>query len=320
MTRLAIVCPCYNEHEVLLQSAKRLEDLLDKLIRAGKISVGSFVLLVNDGSKDNTWQLISQLHAENPMFKGVNLARNVGVQCATLAGLMTAKDHCDAMITIDIDLQDDLKALEEMIDRFHDGYDIVYGVKVSREADPFLKKAMAITFYRLQRAMGIEIIYNHSEFRLLSKRTVEQLSHYSERNLYLRGLIPMIGYPATTVDDVISQRTAGKSKFTFKKLLMLAIDGITSFSTKPISLIVGAGLFCLLISIGIFIYVICSYVEHLSVPGWPSIMLSLWFIGGLLLVSIGIIGEYIGKIYIEVKHRPLYNIEKVLWEGNNEPK
>ena len=318
MMKLGIVCPCYNEHEVLLQSGERLTALLDGLVAKQKIAPDSFVLLVNDGSRDNTWQLIKQLHNDNRYFRGVNLAKNVGHQNAIMAGMMTAKDHCDAVITIDVDLQDDLSAIERMIDKYHEGYDIVYGVKVSRQGDSFLKKNTALMFYKFQQAMGVKAVYNHADFRLMSRRTLQQLSHFEERNLYLRGLIPMIGYPSTTVEDVISARTAGQSKYTLKKMFTLAADGITSFSTKPISLILTAGIFCLLVSVGMFIYVLCSYFEHLAVPGWPSIMLSIWFIGGLLLLSIGIIGEYIGKIYIEVKHRPLYNIESILWDKTDD--
>lgn len=318
MMKLGIVCPCYNEHEVLLESGERLTALLDGLVAKQKIAPDSFVLLVNDGSRDNTWQLIKQLHDTNHYFRGVNLAKNVGHQNAIMAGMMTAKDHCDAVITIDVDLQDDLSAIERMIDKYHEGYDIVYGVKVSRQGDSFLKKNTALMFYKFQQVMGVKAVYNHADFRLMSRRTLQQLSHFEERNLYLRGLIPMIGYQSATVEDVISLRTAGQSKYTLKKMFTLAADGITSFSTKPISLILTAGIFCLLVSVGMFIYVLCSYFEHLAVPGWPSIMLSIWFIGGLLLLSIGIIGEYIGKIYIEVKHRPLYNIESILWDKTDD--
>lgn len=318
MMKLGIVCPCYNEHEVLLESGERLTALLDGLVAKQKIAPDSFVLLVNDGSRDNTWQLIKQLHDDNHYFRGVNLAKNVGHQNAIMAGMMTAKDHCDAVITIDVDLQDDLSAIERMIDKYHEGYDIVYGVKVSRQGDSFLKKNTALMFYKFQQSMGVKAVYNHADFRLMSRRTLQQLSHFEERNLYLRGLIPMIGYQSATVEDVISPRTAGQSKYTLKKMFTLAADGITSFSTKPISLILTAGIFCLLVSVGMFIYVLCSYFEHLAVPGWPSIMLSIWFIGGLLLLSIGIIGEYIGKIYIEVKHRPLYNIESILWDKTDD--
>ena len=298
MMKLGIVCPCYNEHEVLLESGERLTALLDGLVAKQKIAPDSFVLWVNDGSRDNTWQLIKQLHDDNHYFRGVNLAKNVGHQNAIMAGMMTAKDHCDAVITIDVD--------------------IVYGVKVSRQGDSFLKKNTALMFYKFQQSMGVKAVYNHADFRLMSRRTLQQLSHFEERNLYLRGLIPMIGYQSATVEDVISPRTAGQSKYTLKKMFTLAADGITSFSTKPISLILTAGIFCLLVSVGMFIYVLCSYFEHLAVPGWPSIMLSIWFIGGLLLLSIGIIGEYIGKIYIEVKHRPLYNIESILLDKTDD--
>lgn len=318
MMKLGIVCPCYNEQEVLMWSAGQLTALLDSLVASQKISAGSFVILVNDGSRDNTWELITRLNRTNSYFKGINLSRNVGHQNAIMAGMMTAKDHCDAVITMDVDLQDDLGAIEQMIDRYLEGYDIVYGVKVSRKGDSFMKKHTAMAFYKLQHSMGVKSIYNHADFRLMSRRVLEQLSHYGERNLYLRGLIPMIGYRSTTVDDIISERTAGHSKYTLKKMLTLAIDGITSFSTKPISLIVGAGLCCLLVSVCMFIYVLCSYIEHLTVPGWPSLMLSIWFIGGLLLLSIGVIGEYIGKIYIEVKNRPLYHIDTVLWDEAKE--
>ena len=315
--KLAIVSPCYNEHEVLLESAGRLSALMDDLIARNKIAPDSFILFVNDGSRDNTWELISGLFEANPYVYGVNLAGNVGHQQAIMAGMMTAMNMSDAVITIDSDLQDDLKAVEEMVDRYSEGYDIVYGVKISRQADSFMKKHTALVFYKLQKSLGVKAIYNHADFRLLSKRALEQLSLYKERNLYLRGIVPLIGYKSTTVDDVISERMAGKSKYTFRKMLSLAIDGITSFSTKPISLIIGAGLFFLLISIVMTIYVLCSYWEHVAVPGWASLMLSLWFIASIILLSVGVIGQYIGKIYIEVKNRPLYNIETVLKDKKN---
>lgn len=310
--RLAIVSPCYNEHEVLPESARRMSALLDSLVEKGKISADSYILYVNDGSKDNTWEIIQTLFQTNPYVYGVNLAANVGHQRAIMAGMMTAKDRCDAVVTIDADLQDDIRAIEEMVDRFHEGYDIVYGVKVSREGDSFLKKTSALAFYKLQHAMGVKAVQNHADFRLMSRRALEELSRYSERNLYLRGLVPLIGYKTATVDDVISERMAGTSKYTLGKMLALAADGITSFSIKPISLILGAGFFFLFISIAMTIYVLCSYWEHLAVPGWASIMLSIWFIGSILLLAIGIIGQYLGKIYVEVKNRPLYNIETFL--------
>lgn len=312
MIKLAIVSPCYNEEEVLEQSAARLATLFEDLIAKGKISVDSFVLFVNDGSKDSTWNIIKQLHQTNPYVKGMNLARNVGHQNAIMAGMMTAKDWSDAVITIDADLQDDLNAIEGMIDAYTAGYDVVYGVKVSRQADPFLKRLSATAFYKLQRKMDVEAIYNHADFRFLSRRVLEQLSQYKERNLYLRGIIPLIGFPSTTVDDVISERTAGTSKYTLKKMLGLALDGITSFSVKPIYGIVYLGVIFVFISVLIGIYVLYSLISGTAEHGWASLMLSIWFVGGVVLLSIGAIGLYIGKIYKEVKHRPLYNVEEVL--------
>ena len=231
--------------------------------------------------------------------------------------MMAARERADVVVTIDADLQDDVEAIEEMINLYLEGCDIVYGVKTSREADPWLKRITAEGFYRLQQNMGINVIFNHTNFRLMSKRALEALSEYSERNLYLRGIIPQLGFRSAEVEDVIRERTAGESKYNYTKLLLLAVDGITSFSTKPISFIVGMGLFSLLISIVMAIYVLVSYVEHLSVPGWASLMLSLWFIGSMLLLSIGVVGQYIGKIYIEVKARPRYHIDQYLKHHDN---
>ena len=249
MIKLAIVSPCYNEEEVLEESTTRLTALFDDLVAKKKISADSFVLFVNDGSKDRTWSIIKQLHRTNPYIKGMNLARNVGHQYAIMAGMMTAKDWSDAVITIDADLQDDLNAIEEMIDAYTQGYDVVYGVKVSRQADPMLKRLSATAFYKLQHRMGVETIYNHADFRFLSRRVLEQLSHYQERNVYLRGIIPLLGFPSTTVDDVIRERTAGTSKYTVRKMFSLALDGITSFSVKPIYGIVYLGIIFVFISI-----------------------------------------------------------------------
>lgn len=317
MIKLAIVSPCYNEEEVLEQSAARLATLFDDLIAKEKISADSFVLFVNDGSKDSTWSIIKQLHQTNPYVKGMNLARNVGHQNAIMAGMMTAKDWSDAVITIDADLQDDLNAIEGMIDAYTAGYDVVYGVKVSRRADPLLKRLSATAFYKLQRKMDVEAIYNHADFRFLSRRVLEQLSQYKERNLYLRGIIPLIGFPSTTVDDVISERTAGTSKYTLRKMLGLALDGITSFSVKPIYGIVYLGVAFVFISILIGCYVLYSLISGTAEHGWASLMLSVWFVGGVVLLSIGAVGLYIGKIYKEVKRRPLYNVEEVLYDNQN---
>jgi glycosyltransferase involved in cell wall biosynthesis len=312
MIKLAIVSPCYNEEAVLEQSTIRLTRLIEELIAKKKISEDSFILYVNDGSRDNTWNIISHLHQVNKYVKGISLGRNSGHQNAIMAGMMTAKNLSDAVITIDSDLQDDLNAIEKMIDAYTEGYDVVYGVKSSRQADPFFKKFTALTFYKLQNKLGVETIYNHADFRFMSSRALEQLSRYQERNLYLRGIIPLLGFPSTTVDDVISERTAGVSKYTLKKMFGLALDGITSFSIKPIYAILYASIIFIIISICIATYVLYSVLFGTVEHGWASIMLSIWFVGGIILLSIGIVGVYIGKVYTEVKHRPRYNVEKSL--------
>lgn len=318
MIKLAIVCPCYNEEELLRHSAEQLTTLLNDLATKRKITPDSFVLLVNDGSSDRTWPIIRELNATNPYIKGVNLACNVGHQNAIMAGMMTAKKWSDAVITIDVDLQDDLQAVERMIDLHAGGYDIVYGIKVQRKADPALKRISAMAFYTFQRRMGVEHYYNHADFRLLSKRALYMLSGYQERNIYLRGLIPLLGLPSATVDDAIRERTAGVSKYTLRKMLSLALDGITSFSVKPIYCIVYSGGIFILISILIGFYVLYAVISGTAEHGWASLMLSIWFVGGAVLVSIGSIGVYIGKIYKEVKRRPLYNIEEILYENKKE--
>ena len=315
--KLIIVSPCYNEEAILRYSADTLTSFLKRVIALGKIAPSSRILYVNDGSRDRTWSLIEELHKDNSFVEGLSLAKNVGSELAVMAGMMVARERADIVVTIDADLQDDVESIEEMINHYLDGCDIVYGVKTSREADPWLKRITAEGFYRLQQNMGINVIFNHTNFRLMSKRALEALSEYSERNLYLRGIIPQLGFRSAEVEDVIRERTAGESKYNYTKLLLLAVDGITSFSTKPISFIVGMGLFSLLISIVMAIYVLVSYVEHLSVPGWASLMLSLWFIGSMLLLSIGVVGQYIGKIYIEVKARPRYHIDQYLKHHDN---
>ena len=315
--KLIIVSPCYNEEAILRYSADTLTSFLKRVIALGKIAPSSRILYVNDGSRDRTWSLIEELHKDNSFVDGLSLAKNVGSELAVMAGMMAARERADVVVTIDADLQDDVEAIEEMINHYLEGCDIVYGVKTSREADPWLKRITAEGFYRLQQNMGINVIFNHTNFRLMSKRALEALSEYSERNLYLRGIIPQLGFRSAEVEDVIRERTAGESKYNYTKLLLLAVDGITSFSTKPISFIVGMGLVSLLISIVMAIYVLVSYVEHLSVPGWASLMLSLWFIGSMLLLSIGVVGQYIGKIYIEVKARPRYHIDQYLKHHDN---
>lgn len=313
MITLGIISPCYNEEAVLEHSVLRIEALRAELIAKGKISADSFMLIVNDGSKDRSWEIITRLHAQHQWLKGVDLVANAGHQSAIMAGMMIAKDKCDAAITIDVDLQDDLQAIEQMIDCHTAGYEVVYGVKKCRKADSWLKRHSAMSFYKIQKAMGVTAVYNHADFRLMSRKAMELLSHYPERNLYLRGLIASLGLSATTVDDVLSPRYAGTSKYTVSKMLRLGIDGITSFSIRPIRLVFLMGGLCLLLSIGMVAYVLISYCQGHVISGWSSIMISIWFIGSLLLLSIGIVGEYVGKIYTEVKQRPLYVVHQVLW-------
>ena len=312
MIKLATVSPCYNEEEVLHQSVERLTALFERMIAEGLISDDSMMVFVNDGSRDHTWDIIRELHAQNRFVRGINLARNVGHQNAIMAGMMTAKEWADAVVTIDADLQDDIECIPQMVRHFEAGNDIVYGVKVSRKADPLMKRMSAMAFYKLQSSMGVESIYNHADFRLMSKRALQMLSGFEERNLYLRGLIPMIGLPSTTVDDVIGERQAGSSKYTLKKMLNLALDGITSFSTRPMQAIFHLGILFLLIACGIAVYVIHALITGTAVPGWSSLILSIWLVGGFILISLGITGTYIGKIYTEVKRRPLYNIQEIL--------
>lgn len=305
--RLALVLPCYNEEEVLDLSAKRLSELFSNLTEKGKISDDSFALFVNDGSKDSTWEIISRLHNEHPFVKGLSLAHNVGHQYAIMAGMMKAKDMSDAVVTIDADLQDDLACIEKMVDAYANGYDVVYGVKVKRNTDPWLKRISAQMFYKLQEKMGINIINNHADFRFLSKRVLEVLSRYPERNLYLRGVIPQIGFPSTIVDDHLSERQAGESKYTLSKMLDLAFDGITSFSIKPLYYVTLTGVIFIFSSILITIYVVYSLVSGTAEHGWASLILSVWFVGGVILIALGMVGTYVGKIYGETKQRPRYN-------------
>lgn len=313
MIRLAIVCPCYNEEEVINSSADKLRDLLSRLSEQKKVTDDSFVLFVNDGSRDRTWELIKALHDSDPThFKGIDLAHNAGHQKAILAGMMAAVRTADAVVTVDVDLQDDIEAIGKMIDAYEQGYDVVYGVKVSRKADPAMKRLTAVAFYKLQRKLGVETVYNHADFRFMSRRVVEELAKYEERNLYLRGIIPMIGFRSTTVDDVIGEREAGESKYTLSKMLTLALNGITSFSVKPIYSILSTGMVFVFVAIGIGIYVLASLISGTAEHGWASLMLSVWFVGGIILLAIGVVGLYIGRIFIEVKRRPLYHIREEL--------
>ena len=313
MDKLAIVVPCYNEEAVLKIASKALRDVLDDLIQKNKISGDSFVLFVNDGSADRTWELIEEEHKAWPSkVLGVKLAGNVGHQFALTAGLLTAMELCDVTVSIDADLQDDVNVIEEMIDKFHEGKDIVYGVRKERKTDTFFKRTTAQAFYKLMDHMGVKSVYNHADFRLMSRRAVEQFSKYQETNLYLRGMMPLLGYETDKVYYDRKERVAGESKYPLKKMLALAFNGISSFSVKPISMVLGLGLVIVCLSVLAAIYAFVSYVTGNVEPGWTSLILSIWFLGGLQLLAIGLVGQYIGKIYVEVKHRPRYNVEKVL--------
>lgn len=314
MDRLGIVVPCYNEEEVLKISSEALRKVLDDLVSKNKISKDSFVLFVNDGSKDKTWELICEEHKLHNQIKGVNLAKNVGHQYALTAGLMTAKDMCDVTVSIDADLQDDTSVIEEMIDKYHDGCDIVYGVRNSRKKDSFFKRTTAQGFYKTMKLMGVKTVYNHADFRLMSKRSLEAFSEYKETNLYLRGMVPLLGYKTDSVYYERKERVAGESKYPLKKMIALAVEGISSFSTKPIDMITYMGFGIVFLSVIAAVYAFVSYFLGNVEAGWTSLILSIWFLGGVQLLSIGLIGKYIGKIYTEVKHRPRYNIESVLDE------
>lgn len=308
---LYIVIPCYNEELVLAETARQLKELLSSI--SDRITLKSRVIFVNDGSKDGTWELIKKLHKEDPLFGGVNLSRNRGHQNALLAGLMTVKPLCDMTISMDADLQDDPKTIVEMVDKFYEGFDIVYGVRSRRDTDSFFKRFTAEGFYKLMNSLGgAELVYNHADFRLLSRRALDGLEEFRETNLFLRGIIPMIGYPSTCVYYKRQERFAGESKYPLKKMLSFAFEGITSLSDKPISLIIGLGSAIFGISILMLIWTIASFFCGTTVPGWSSLMVSIWGIGGLLILSVGIVGKYIGKIYLEAKARPRYLIESFL--------
>jgi len=310
--KLATVSPCYNEEAVLRHSVERLTELFRQMIDDGLISSDSMMVFVNDGSRDRTWEIIQELHRENPFVRGINLSRNEGHQTAIFAGMMTARQWADAVVTIDADLQDDINCIPKMVKQYLDGSDIVYGVKVSREADPLMKRVSAQAFYKMQSSMGVESVYNHADFRLMSRRALDMLSSYGEHNLYLRGLIPLIGLSSSTVDDVISERFAGTSKYTLSKMLHLAVSGITAFSVKPMYAIFYLGIVFLFIAFCIGIYVAHAIITGAAVAGWASLILSVWLVGGFVILCIGIAGIYIANIYTEVKHRPLYHIQDIL--------
>ena len=312
MQRLIIVVPCYNEEEILPYSIEKLTGVIKNLIEKSKIASNSGILFVNDGSRDGTWEIIQNEYAKNPYVYGLGLAGNVGHQNALFAGLQTAAEICDFSISIDADLQDDIEVIEQMVDKYLSSADIVYGVRSERKTDTFFKGFTAQSFYRIMEMMGVKTVYNHADFRLMSARAMKQLGQYKERNLFLRGMVPLIGYKTATVTYARKERLAGESKYPLKKMLSFAWDGITSFSIKPISMIMAFGGVIVVCSVIAFIYTLVSYfMGHVS-PGWSSLMISIWFLGGVQLLFIGVVGQYVGKTYIESKERPRYNVEEFL--------
>ncbi|MDD6208669.1 MAG: glycosyltransferase family 2 protein [Clostridiales bacterium] len=311
---LYVVIPCYNEEEVLKKTSKRLEEKLTSLIQNHRIGKESRVFFVDDGSKDDTWQMIKKLHQDSPLFSGICLTRNRGHQNALLAGLLTAKDKADIMISMDADLQDDVDAIDAMLDAYETGCDIVYGVRNNRDSDSFFKRNTAQLFYRLTNLLGGELVYNHADFRLMSRRAVKALEEYREVNLFLRGIVPMIGYKTTVVEYSRSPRAAGKSKYPLKKMVSFAMEGITSLSIKPMQVLTWLGVAVFTLSLFMLVYIFARHLTGHTVVGWSSVAVSVWAIGGLQLLGLGLIGEYIGKIYLEVKARPRYLIEENLEE------
>ncbi|MBQ7004464.1 MAG: glycosyltransferase family 2 protein [Oscillospiraceae bacterium] len=307
-----LVVPCYNEEEALPVTAEKLTEKMRRLCWDGKISPASRVVLVDDGSKDATWECIAALHAESPLFQGIKLSRNCGHQRALLAGLMTVRDHCDAVISMDADLQDDIDAMDGMIEKFCEGCEIVYGVRSDRKTDTVFKRGTAQAYYKMMRLMGVEMVYNHADYRLMSSRVLRELADYEEVNLFLRGLVPMLGYRTDVVYYARAPRMQGESKYPLKKMLAFAFEGITSLSIKPIRMITMLGVGIFLVSLAMLIYVLIRHFLGYTVVGWTFLAVSLWGIGGLQLLSIGIVGEYIGKIYLETKRRPRYHLETYL--------
>lgn len=306
---LTIVVPCYNEEEVLPETTKELGQILNNLIAKKKIASNSKILFVNDGSKDNTWEIISSYSKKLDYVTGIKFTRNYGHQNALLAGMSLAVKYSDMIITIDADLQDDVNAIYKMVDKFIEGYDVVYGVRNSRDTDSFFKKHTALMYYSLMKKMSVNLVPDSADYRLLSKRATEALLNYKERNLFLRGMVPLVGYKSTKVYYPRKERYAGTSKYPLKKMIHFALDGITSFSIAPIHLIMTMGIVVMLISIVLMIYTIIEKIQGHIVPGWSSLMISIWFLGGVQLISVSVIGEYIGKVFTEVKHRPRFNIE-----------
>ena len=312
MTKLYLAIPCYNEEDVLWDSAEKLLNKFYNMMEDGKISPSSRIVFIDDGSKDRTWDIIQDLHQQNEIFQGIKLSRNRGHQNALLAGLMTLKDKADAVISIDADLQDDINVFDKMVKDYEDGCDVVYGVRSKRATDTFFKRFTAEAFYKILNKMGAKVIFNHADFRLMSRRALEAFSLYRETNIFLRGMVPLIGYKSSIVKYERSERLAGESKYPLKKMLALAWEGITSLSIQPIRIITWLGLIIFLISIVMVIYSLISFFVGAAVSGWASTLCSIWALGGLQLLAIGIIGEYIGKIYLETKRRPRFIVEEYL--------
>lgn len=313
---LYMVVPCYNEEEVLNETASQLKAKYTSLIERKLISPESRVVFVNDGSKDKTWSMIQELHKSDPnFFSGINLAHNSGHQNAVLAGLMTVKEICDMAITMDADLQDDINTIDAMVEKYYEGNQVVYGVRSARDTDTFFKKFTAEGFYKFMKVMGADVVYNHADFRLMSRRVLQELANFKEVNLFLRGMVPLIGFQSCSVYYERHERFAGESKYPLKKMLAFAVNGITSFSTKPLKLITTLGFIMSALSICMFIWAFIAKIGGFSEHGWSSTMCSIWFIGGLQLLCLGIIGEYVGKIYAEVKQRPRYIVAEFI----NEP-
>lgn len=314
---LYLVVPCYNEEKVLHETSKRLVEKMNVLIDSKKISKRSKIMFVNDGSKDKTWEIIEELNAKESMIVGLKLSRNKGHQNALLAGLMTAKEKADMVISLDADLQDDVDVIDKFVEEYYKGNDVVYGVRSSRETDTFFKRSTAVGFYKFMKALGVDIVENHADYRLMSKRALEGLAEFKEVNLFLRGIVPLIGYNSSVVTYERHERFAGESKYPLKKMLAFAWDGITSFSIKPIRIITSLGFGILAVSILMLFYFLVIKIMGKAVAGWTTIVCSIWMIGGIQLLSLGIIGEYIGKIYNETKNRPKFIIEKLLIREEN---
>ena len=307
-----IVVPCYNEEEALPETARCLTEYMEELIFRGRMGEGSRIVFVDDGSRDGTWPLIASLSEQSPRVEGIKLAHNAGHQNALWGGMMAVRERCDALISIDADLQDDIHAMEGFLDELEKGCDVVYGVRKKRDADAAFKRFSAEAFYHLLARMGVETVYNHADYRLLSRRALDALSQFGEVNLYLRGMVPLLGFKSAQVGYSRSERLAGKSKYPLKKMLALAWEGITSFSVKPIHMVLIVGLLFACMGIIMALYALISRIAGHAVAGWTSIMISIWLIGGVQLIALGLIGEYVGKVYTEVKRRPRYIIEKEL--------